>query len=407
MCCYEVTDDMRKFLRDFGGRTAEFLQRFGSVILAFTMGVLLTVAVVLVLTVRDGTDKLEQLQKLIEDRFVEDVDETKLQDAAADAMVDALGDRWSRYLTVEEYKANEEAMNNAYVGVGITISPLEDATGFLIQKVAENGPAAQAGILPGDILVAADGVRAGEAGLDELKAAVKGEKGTTVSLTVLRDSTELAFEVMRDTVLVEVASAVMLEDRIGLVTISGFEKRCAAETLAAIQEMLDQGAEGLIFDVRFNPGGYTTELIEVLDYLLPEGPVFRTESYTGETHVDYSGANCLELPMAVLVNGSSYSAAEFFAAALQEYQAATIVGEKTCGKGYYQNTFQFSDGSGVVLSTGKYFTPEGRSLIGVGVTPDVEIAVDDETEAGIYVGTLDPMEDPQILAAINAIKSGN
>ena len=102
MCCYEVTDDMRKFLRDFGGRTAEFLQRFGSVILAFTMGVLLTVAVVLVLTVRDGTDKLEQLQKLIEDRFVEDVDETKLQDAAADAMVDALGDRWSRYLTVEE-----------------------------------------------------------------------------------------------------------------------------------------------------------------------------------------------------------------------------------------------------------------------------------------------------------------
>ena len=111
--------------------------------------------------------------------------------------------------------------------------------------------------------------------------------------------------------------------------------------------------------------------------------------------------------MAVLVNGSSYSAAEFFAAALQEYQAATIVGEKTCGKGYYQNTFRFSDGSGVVLSTGKYFTPEGRSLIGVGVTPDVEIAVDDETEAGIYVGTLDPMEDPQILAAIDAIKSGN
>lgn len=188
MCCYEVTDDMRKFFHDFGGRTAGFLHRFGSVILAFTLGVLLTAAVVLVLTIRDGTNKLEQLQKLIADRFVEDVDETTLQDAAADAMVEALGDRWSRYLTEEEYKANEEAMNNAYVGVGITISPQEDQTGFLIQKVAENGPAAQAGILPGDILVEADGIRAGEAGLDDLKAAVKGEKGTAVSLTVDRKS---------------------------------------------------------------------------------------------------------------------------------------------------------------------------------------------------------------------------
>lgn len=398
---------MKKILSVFWGKTVDFLQRYGSVILAFTMGVLLTAAVVLVLTIRDGTDKLEQLQKLIADRFVEDVDETKLQDAAADAMVEALGDRWSRYLTAEEYEANEEAMKNAYVGVGITISPLDDETGFVIQKVAENGPAAKAGILPGDILVEADGIRAGEAGLDDLKAAVKGEKGTAVSLTVLRDGTELTFQVIRDTVLVEVASAVMLEERIGLVTISGFETRCAEETLAAIQEMLNQGAEALIFDVRYNPGGYTTELIEVLDYLLPAGPVFQTESYTGETHVDHSDADCLELPMAVLVNGNSYSAAEFFAAALQEYEVATIVGEKTCGKGYYQNTFRFSDGSGVVLSTGKYFTPEGRSLIGVGVTPDVEIAVDDETEAGIYAGILDPMEDPQILAAIDAIKSGN
>ena len=195
----------------------------------------------------------------------------------------------------------------------------------------------------------------------------------------------------------------MLTDKIGLVTIENFDERCAEESIAAIETLLKNGAEKLIFDVRNNPGGYASELVKLLDYLLPEGDLFRTVRYDGKEHVDTSDADCLELPMAVLVNTSSYSAAEFFAAALREYEAATVVGEQTVGKGYFQSTYQLSDGSAVALSIGKYFTPKGVSLAENGITPDVVVTVDEETAQGIYYGTLTPEEDPQIQAAIKAL----
>ncbi|MBQ9167136.1 MAG: S41 family peptidase [Oscillospiraceae bacterium] len=397
---------MKNFFVDLWKRMIGFVMVHGKTILAFLSGAAIMMLVLMPrLLKEDG--KLEQLEGVLEEYFVEDVDPEALEDAAAAAMVDAIGDRWSYYMTAETYQASQQTMKSQYVGVGITISLREDGIGYDILKVETNSPAAGAGILAGDILIGADDVYVSEAGAEDMKNAVAGEKGTQVELTVLRDGAEMKFTMNRDTVLVDVAQGVMLEDHIGLVTIESFRSRCADETIEAIEELLEQGAEALIFDVRFNPGGYTTELIDLLDYLLPEGPIFRTESYSGEVNVDYSDADCLEMPIAVLVNGDSYSAAEFFAAALQEYEAATIVGEKTFGKGYYQTDFLLSDGSAVNLSIGKYYTPNGLSLIGIGVTPDEEITVDEETASLIYAGTLDPMEDPQILAAIDTIKTGN
>ena len=195
----------------------------------------------------------------------------------------------------------------------------------------------------------------------------------------------------------------MITETVGYVAIDNFDIRCAQEAIAAIEDLLGQGARKLLFDVRYNPGGYADELVELLDYLLPEGDLFRTIRYDGQAHVDTSDANCLDMPMAVLINADSYSAAEFFAAALQEYEAATVVGEKSVGKGYFQNTFRLSDGSAVALSVGKYFTPKGVSLAEVGVTPDVECPVDEDTAAMIYYGTLEPLEDPQIRAALEAL----
>ena len=157
--------------------------------------------------------------------------------------------------------------------------------------------------------------------------------------------------------------------------------------------------------MRNNPGGYKHELVRILDYLLPAGPLFRSEDYRGKVDVDESDAACLELPMAVLVNGDSYSAAEFFAAALSEYDAAIVVGEKTTGKGYFQSSFTLEDGSALNLSIGKYTTPNGVSLANVGLTPDVTVEVDEETSFLIYAGTLDPAEDPQIQAAIEILKA--
>ena len=156
--------------------------------------------------------------------------------------------------------------------------------------------------------------------------------------------------------------------------------------------------------MRHNPGGYASELVKVLDYLLPEGELFRTVRYDGKEDVDMSDADCLDVPMAVLVNAGSYSAAEFFAAALRDYEAAVVVGEQTVGKGYFQTTYQLNDGSAVALSIGEYFTPKGKNLAAVGVTPDVVVTVDEETASAIYYGTLNPEEDPQIQAAVKTLK---
>lgn len=354
---------------------------------------------------KKDTGKLEELENLLLQCYIGEADQNAMEDAAASAMVSALNDRWSYYMTAEQYLSYQDTMSNSYVGVGITIQVREDQQGFDIIDVTTGGPAEEAGLMAGDVLVAIDGTTTVAMEISATSALIRGEEGTTVKLTVDRAGDRHEFAVTRRKFQTPVATYEMLEGNIGLITIENFDDRCADETIAAIEVLREQGATALIFDVRNNPGGYKHELVEVLDYLLPEGPLFRTVDYRGKEEVDYSDADHLDMPMAVLVNLSSYSAAEFFAAALDEYDAAIVVGEKTYGKGYFQSTYRLSDGSAVNLSVGKYYTPNGNSLAGVGLTPEVEIIVDEETAAKISAGTLAPEEDPQIIAAINALKS--
>jgi len=380
----------------------EKLLHFGSYLLVAMLATVVTLTMVH-LEIGLKPSKLDQLETLIDEKFIGEADPEKLADAAANAMVKATGDRWSYYIPASEYEAYREQTENAYVGVGMTIQTTEDGSGFLIIDVVPEGPAAEAGIQIKDLLI-----RVGDTDVRSLTAAevrdlVKGEEGTFVSLTVFRQGTNETIPVQRRKVETPVATFEMLKGNIGLVTIENFDERCAAESIAAIETLRKNGAEKLIFDVRHNPGGFASELVELLDYLLPEGELFRTVRYDGQEQVDKSDADCLEIPMAVLVNASSYSAAEFFAAALREYEAAVVVGEQTVGKGYFQTTYQLSDGSAVALSIGKYFTPKGVSLAETGVTPDVVALVDEEEAAEIYYGTLTPEEDPQIQAAIKAL----
>lgn len=353
---------------------------------------------------QDSYTKLEELSDLIQDRFIGDEDVTKMEDAAAAAMVDSLGDEWSYYMSAQDFLTYKDQMANSYVGVGITIQVRED--GYLdIISVEEKGPAKAAGIQAGDILIKAEGQDCAELGIDGTGNVVRGEEGTDVTLTILRDGQEMEFTMTRAYFEVTVAWGQMLEDGIGMVTIENFDGRCRDETIAAIESLLEQGATALIFDVRNNPGGYKDELVKILDYLLPEGVLFRSEYYDGTTLEDKSDKNCLQIPMAVLVNINSYSAAEFFAAALSEYEAAIVVGSQTYGKGYFQQTYELNDGSAVGLSVGKYYTPKGVSLAGVGITPDVVVDVDEELFAQIYYGKVQWQDDPQVQAAIEALKS--
>ena len=385
------------------------LQKFMSYVLVAVLASLLTLAVsekpAATVTTGNTVSKLDQLEQLILDKFIGEADKTAMEDAAAAAMVEALGDRWSYYIPAAEYSDYLDQMNNSYVGVGVTIQVTEENNGFLVTKVNQGGPADQAGMLAGDRIVAVDGTDVRGWEINDTSALVKGEENTTVDITVVREEAEITLTVTRMLVIVPVATATMLEDNIGLVTITNFDNRCADEAIAAMESLLNQGATKLIFDVRFNPGGYVTELCEVLDYILPKGDLFRSVDYRGQESLETSDAKCIEgISMAVLVNSESYSAAEFFAAALREYDYAIVVGQPTVGKGYFQQTTRLKDGSAVGLSMGKYFTPKGVSLAEVGgLVPDVAVEVDDDTFMAIYAGTLDPMEDPQILAAIEAL----
>ncbi len=376
---------------------------YGSYLVVAMLATVLTLTLVH-LEVDLKPSKLEQLQKLIEERFIGEADPAQLEDAAADAMVNATGDRWSYYIPASEYEAYQERMDNAYVGVGITIQAQENDEGFLVMAVAAGGPAEEAGMQIQDLIIQVEDQDVRQMTTTQLRDLIKGEEGTSVSITILRKGEVMSLSVERRQVQTPVATYEMLQDFVGLVTIENFDTRCAEETIEAVETLLDNGAEKLIFDVRNNPGGYAHELIEVLDYLLPKGEIFHTVDYKGHEDISYSDADCLKVPMVVLVNGSSYSAAEFFAAALREYEVATIVGEPTVGKGYFQTTIRLNDGSAVALSVGKYYTPSGESLADVGVTPDNVVLLSEEEDYDLYYDLLPPEDDPHIQTALKILK---
>ncbi len=356
--------------------------------------------------VAQGAEKLAELLNVIDTAYIGDADPTVMTDAAAAAMVEASGDRWSYYVSAAEMEEFSTMKENVFGGIGVSIVYQNADEGILVEAVDPGGSAQKAGIHPGDIIIEAGGQSL--IGMDPSTAAsfIRGEIGTDVIIKVLRDGEELTFTVKRAKIEETVAAGVLLEGNVGYIVIQNFNDRCASETIACIEELIEQGATKLLFDVRFNPGGYVSELVDLLDYLLPEGDLFVSEDYTGVKQTDTSNPSCLRMPMAVLINAYTYSSAEFFAAVLEEYEWAFTVGEHTVGKGNYQITIPLSDGSAVSLSVGRYYTP----IKGIwleesgGLAPTIEVEVDEETLAYIYAGLLDPMKDPQVLAALEGLK---
>lgn len=352
-------------------------------------------------------DKMQEIQSYLDHYFIGDIDETAMADSIAEGMIAGTGDRWSYYISADDYDSYMESVNNAYVGIGIVIQLAnEDDPGFTIMSVTEGGPAEKAGLRVGDILTKVEGESVVEMGMEETRNHVRGEEGTRVTITVLRGGVEQEYSVERANIAVVNVRSEMLTDEIGYISIDNFDSNCARDSISAIESLQSQGAKKLIFDVRFNPGGFKSELVELLDYILPEGKLFISEDYSGEETVDYSDADCLNMDIAVLVNGDSYSAAEFFAAALKEYGVAQVVGTQTCGKGYFQTTFPLSDGSAIAISIGKYRTPNGVSLAEVGgLVPDQVVELDQEDYEALYYDQLSHKDDPQLEKAIEALSN--
>ncbi len=357
-----------------------------------------------------GTDGLALLQadRLIREKFVGEYDTTAHREATLEAMVDSLGDRWSYYLTPEEYENVRDTRKNAYVGIGVTVSREGAENGLLILAVTPGGPAEEAGLAAGEIIRSVDGQGVTQENQDAIMDAIKGTEGTTVQLEVEgTDGIRRTVEVERRTVRGITAQWTMLEGDVGLITIQNFYEGTADLVAQGVEELTGQGARALVLDVRNNPGGYVTELTQILDLLLPEGDIFVSRTKDGEESVYTSDADCVDLPMAVLVNGESYSAAEFLAAQLRESAGAVVAGTQTSGKGYSQMLYQLADGSAIGLSTARYYTGGGVSLIGTGLDPDPSVALTQEAEEKLLVGQLPYEEDLQLQAAIRALNLEN
>ena len=347
-----------------------------------------------------GRDGLAMVETYLLARFAfveEDADLHSAVDKGLAAFVYGLGDRWSYYLDGKGYQDTTERRANVYVGVGVTVNSASREEGLLVISVTRDGPADQAGVVAGDVIIAVDGESiAGDARATATDK-VKGEVGTKVTLTLLgEDGSTRDAVCTRASLHNASAQGSMLEGNIGWVRLSNFYAGSADSFRQEVDALIGQGAQSLIVDVRGDPGGYVSELEKILDYLLPEGPVFTQKPRWGFQSVYQSDADCVDLPMVVLVDRNSYSAAELLAAQIRESVGAPIVGEVTSGKGYSQITFPLVNGGGVGLSTAAYFTGSGHSLIGEGIIPDVELSLPEGTVIG-------DGDDTQLQAAIELL----
>ncbi len=317
--------------------------------------------------------KYEEIQGVIDRYYIGEVDGAAVEDAVSRAFISALGDRWSYYMSAEEYTEYTQYTENRYLGIGAGVETDADTEYPVITDVTADSPAALAGLAVGNSMVALEGEDLKGVTPEELKERMQSYGEKSFTLTVMndqgatRDAELQCAVVFSDPVRYE-----MTDDGIGYIKISNFEDGCADSFRAAVNELLKQGAKGFVFDVRNNPGGKVSELISALDRLLPKEELFISRDRDGTETAYSSDPEHVEEPMAVIVNGNSYSAAEYFAAVLQEYRAAVVVGEPTTGKSRSQTTVELSDGSAVHISNNTYLTPAGTDLAEAGgVTPDV------------------------------------
>lgn len=372
-----------------------------SCLLCLGLGVVLALGLLRVFL--GGNERtLMQAERIISSQFVGEYDKDTYRQEVLRTMVEGLGDRWSYYLTPEEYKTVLAQRENAYVGIGVTIRTEVDWIEVL--EVRSGGPAEEAGIQVGDVVQTVDGITVTPENRDDCVQKIRGEEGTTVTLVLRNAEGALrTVEVTRRTLQEISASYHMVKQNIGMVRIENFYTGTADLVEKGVETLREQGARAIVFDVRNNPGGYVTELTEILDYLLPEGDIFISRTTDGAESVYTSDAASVDLPFAVLVNGESYSAAEFLAAQLKESAQAVVVGTQTSGKGYSQMLFPLQDGSAMGLSTARYFTGGGVSLIGTGLNPEPSVELSEAAKEQLLAGKLSDEEDLQLQAAIKAL----
>lgn len=324
--------------------------------------------------------KLNAIDSVLESFYFGDVDDETAKDNIYKAYLSSYGDKYTMYYTADEYKALKESTNGKFYGIG-AVCQLSGEGGVLLVDVYDNGAGYQAGLRSGDRVVNVDGRDITGMELSSAVALIKGDKGTSVTLEVIRGTERLTFSAVRDAVEAKTVSYTLLDNNIGYLSISQFEEVTTKQFKAAVEDLQSQGMKGLVIDIRNNPGGLLDTVVGMLKYMLPDGLIVYTEDKQGNRK-EYKGQDNDEfnLPLAVLVNGNSASASEIFAGAIQDYGKGTIIGTQTYGKGIVQTVKPLTDGSAIKFTIAKYFTPKGQDIHGKGVTPDMVVEYDTDAD---------------------------
>lgn len=343
------------------------------------------------------------VDQYIDNNYYGEYDEEKLVDSSLKAMVAALDDKYSAYMTPDEYEQNLIDAKGSISGIGIIVN-LTEENEIKIVEVNEEGPAKAAGMKVGDIITAIDGKDVSEMEYSDAVNLVRGETGTEVTLTVKRGDQQLDFTMTREEIVSRTVNSRMLENDIAYIRITGFKENTSYQYNIELKKCLEDGAKAIIFDLRNNGGGLVSACSECLDPLLPEGDIAIAEFKDGSTEVICkSDSSELDLPMAVLVNENSASAAELFSASLKDFGKAVLVGKNTFGKGIMQNTYNLDNGGGLRLTVAKYRTVKSECYHGVGLAPDHEVDMP-EKYAQTAIEDIPEKEDTQLQKAIEILK---
>ena len=357
-----------------------------------------------VLSDTSHVQKIEYLEKLIDQEYLGEVDNDEMAEGVYAGLVYGLGDVYSRYYTADEYAQETASTDGAYAGIGVSIQKNKNG-GVQIAECYEGGPGAEAGLQTGDVITAINDTDVTDMELSDVVSMIRENKDKTVVLTVLRENEDSSREISVDVTDVELpsVSGEMIDESTGYIQITQFTGVTPQQYKDTFAELKDKGMERLVIDLRDNPGGLLTSVCDILREILPEGLIVYTEDKYGNREEETcDGKNKLDMPLAVLVNENSASASEIFAGAVQDHGVGTIVGTTTYGKGVVQELRQLSDGSAVKLTVSNYYTPNGNSINKVGIKPDVEVKL---ASVLLNKDEITHEEDNQLQKALNVIEN--
>ncbi len=350
-------------------------------------------------------NKVTEILDILNKYYVEDFDIEQLQEGMYTGFVYGVGDPYTTYMDKDYLKKFIESLEGTFAGVGIYVSPNTKTNRITVISPIEGSPAYAAGIKPKDIITKVNGIDVYADTLDEAITMMKGKEGTSVNVTIYRESEERTFDISLKRAIINVPTVAhkMLENSIGYLRITGFDEVTYDQFMEAYNDLNSQGMKGLVIDLRNNPGGLLDIVVKIADELVPEGKIVYTEDKNGKTKFSYSDKKQIEVPLALIVNGSSASASEVLAGAVKDLGVGELVGTQTFGKGLVQTLYPLSDGSGVKVTIAKYYTPSGVCIDKVGIKPDyiVEMEHDDD----VSISNLTFEEDVQLKKAFEVVES--